>query len=173
MVCYLVTIWMRCFLQLISRYQVCCHDIWRLKCSRNLRFHSCFLNDRVPSFSWFVHFYRQIFQILSILWSWDMFRHSKDSSFQGQQTVYYAKSQNNHFSVPKNAKKHENGLFWPFFHMYENRKGHFSPKRLDGIFFSRRQSSFPIARTQELCLVCLDFFLRCAIARQLAVFWIE
>ena len=64
-----------------------------------------------------------------------MFYHSKDLSFQGQQMVKYAKSQNNHFSGPKNAKKHKTRPFWPFFHKYKNREGHFSPKRLDGIFF--------------------------------------
>ena len=143
--------------------------MWRLKCPRNLRIHSSFLNDIVPPFpelsiftdKYFISWVSFGVEIRSTTRKIRLFKANKWFSMQKVKIIT--------FKGRKMRNSTKNGLFWPFFTSIKTEKAIFLRNGSMEYFFL--DDSLP-SRSQGLrncAWFAWKFFLRCAIARQLAV----
>ena len=145
--------------------------MWRLKCPRNLRIHSCFLNDIVPPFrdlsifteKYFISWVSFGVEICFATQKIRLFKANKRFSMQKVKIIT--------FQCGKMRKRTKNGLLWPFFTSIKTEKAIFLANGSMEYFFL---DDSLLSRSQGL-RNCAWFawkkFLRCAIARQLAVTW--
>ena len=143
--------------------------MWRLKCSRNLRIHSCFWMIECPPFpdlsiftdKYYISWVSFGVEICSTTQKIRLFKANKRFSMQKVKRIT--------FQCRKLRKSTKNGLFWPFFTSMKTEKAIFLRNGSMEYFFLDDSLPSRSRGLRNCAWFAWKFFLRCAIARQLAV----